>query len=171
MESLFLFWGGPSMSLDKNFSGYFVPVVKWVEGDFLFLQPLYLIPVEVFTTGLLKRPEYKTVIAVVEAVGGRVESFRKDMPAISEGHPEGRKLPVTLAPERAVRIAESALVSEGREGWRALAGSSHVMAREKEMRSCWKIWIRSGENLVDSVTGKEFPAGEFLGLMLPRELD
>ncbi len=159
------------MSLDEKFSGHFLPSVKWIEGDILFLQPLYLVPVEVFTTGMLKRPEYKTVVAVIEAVGGRVESLRKNMPAISEGNPEGRKLPVNLAPEKAVRIAECALVSEGREGWRALAGSSHVMARDRDMRSCWKIWIRSGESLVDSVTGKEFPAGEFLGMMLPRELD
>lgn len=158
------------MATGKEFCGHLVPAVQWSGQDELFLQPVYIVPLEIFTTGLLARPEYKTVMAIVEAVGGRVSIVAaKNVPKIAGGEPKGRKLPVNVALDRAVSSAESAGVSEGREGWRALAGSSHVMARESEARACWKVWIRSGGSLVDTVTGKSFPVGELLGLLLPQE--
>jgi len=32
---------------------------------------------------------------------------------------------------------------------------------------CWKVWVRNGENLVDSVSGKSLPLGDLVGLLLP----
>jgi len=158
------------MPADLEFSGYLASSVPWKEGDELFLQPVYLVPVEVFTTGLLSRPEYKTVIAVVEAVGGRVSiADSRKTPKVIEGEAKGRKFPANITFELAVASAENEAASQGRGGWRALLGSSHVLARESEARACWKIWIRSGDDLIDSVTGKHFPVAEFLGLLLPQE--
>lgn len=158
------------MTAGLEFRGNLAPSIQWNEDDEIFLQPVYLVPVEVFTTGLLARPEYKTVIAVVDAVGGRVSIVPlKKLPEILEGEPKGRKLPVNITLAGAVLGAESAAVSEGREGWRALARSSHVMARKSGVRQCWKVWVRDGANLVDTVSGKSFPVGELLGLFLPQD--
>ncbi len=158
------------METGRKFNGHLVPAVQWREKDEIFLQPVYLVPIEVFTTGLLARPEYKTVIAVVEAVGGRVSiADSSKTPKVIEGEPKGRKLPANITFELAVASAENEAASQGRGGWRALLGSSHVLARESEARACWKIWIRSGDDLIDSVTGKHFPVAEFLGLLLPQE--
>lgn len=81
--------------------------------------------------------------------------------------PEGVRLPVNISRKRAAAIAESAALSEGREGWRSLAVSSHVMAREEKVLACWIVWIRSGSSLTDSTSGKSVNAGEILGLVLP----
>ncbi|GAB6280330.1 MAG: hypothetical protein STSR0007_03930 [Thermovirga sp.] len=157
------------MPTDLEFNGYLAPSIHWGEGDELFLQPVYLIPVEVFTTGFLSRPEYKTVMATVDAVGGRVSiGPLKKTPAILTGEPDGRRLPVNITLVSAVLDAESAAALEGRDGWRALARSSHVMANESQARGCWKVWARDGESLVDTVTGRSFPVGELLGLFLPQ---
>ena len=158
------------MPAEIECSGYLAPSVHWKEGDELFLQPVYLVPVEVFTTGILSRPEYKTVIAVVDAVGGRVSIIsQKKAPAVMEGEPAGKKLPVNITLAVALLGAESAAVSEGREGWRALARSSHVMAKEPQARMCWKVWARDGEGLQDTVTGRSLAAGELFGLFLPQD--
>lgn len=158
------------MPTDLEFSGYMAPSVHWKEEDELFLQPVYLVPVEVFTTGFLSRPEYKTVMAVVDAVGGSVSIVPlKKPPAVLDGEPGGRRLPANITLATAVLGAESAAMSEGREGWRALARSSHVMAKEAQARICWKVWVRNGENLLDTVTGRSFPVGELLGLFLPQD--
>jgi hypothetical protein len=84
-----------------------------------------------------------------------------------EGEPEGIRLPVNISRPRAVMIAEGTAVTEGREGWRSLTGSCHVLAREEKALACWKAWIRSGDSLVDSTSGKKVSVGEMLGLMLP----
>jgi len=150
--------------------GHLAPSVTWNENSELFLQPVYLVPVEVFTTGLLSRPEYKTVTAVVDAVGGRVSIIlQKKTPAILEGEPAGRRLPANITLGDALLGAESAAVTEGREGWRALARSSHVMAKEVQARMCWKVWVRDGELLQDTVTGRSLSAGLLLGLFLPQD--
>lgn len=148
-------------------SGHIAPSVFLGEDDDLLLQPVYLVPVEVFTTGLLARPEYRTITVMVDGVGGRVSVFAGKNIQLSEGEPSGKKLPVNVTLSEALQAAESAAFSEGRGGWRALARSAHVMAIDSQIRMCWKVWVRNGENLVDSVSGKSLPLGDLVGLLLP----
>ena len=156
------------MSEPVLFKGYLEPSFNWNEEDELILQPVFMVPVEVFRTGFLIRPEYRTVMAIVEAVGGKVQFIpEKKAPGVLEPEPGGRRLPANSSADRALRNAESAAVTEGREGWRALSGSSHAMTREEKLRACWKIWVRHGETLTDSVNGNSMKAGELLGLILP----
>ncbi len=157
------------MAAPVPFKGFLEPSIEWGEEDDLVLQPVFLVPVEVFRTGFLTRPEYKTVVAIVEAVGGKVQFIQeKKAPRILDPEPEGSRLPANIPADRALRNAESAAVTEGREGWRALSGSSHVMAREEKMKACWKVWVRHGETLTDSINGNSMNAGELLGLLLPQ---
>ena len=58
------------MEETEVFSGCIEPALKWEEGDEVVLQPVYMIPVEVFRTGFFSRPSYKTVTVVVDASGG-----------------------------------------------------------------------------------------------------
>jgi len=150
------------------FRGCIEPVLKWEEGAEVLLQPVYLIPVEAFRTGLFARPAYRTLTVVVEASGGRAHIIHgRDALRVMEGEPEGVRLPVNVPRRRAVAIAEETAVTEGREGWRSLIGSCHVMAREEKALACWKAWIRSGDSLTDSTSGKKISVGRMLGLMLP----
>jgi hypothetical protein len=156
------------MENNQDFKGCIEPAIKWQAGAELILQPVYLVPVEVFRTGLLSRPTYGTVTVVVDAVGGRPQTLHgKETPKVTGSEPEGVRLPVNISRKRAAAIAESAALSEGREGWRSLAVSSHVMAREEKVLACWIVWIRSGSSLTDSTSGKSVNAGEILGLVLP----
>ncbi len=145
------------MEEDEVFSGCIEPAHEWEEGAELVLQPVYMIPVEVFRTGFFSRPTYRTVTVVVDASGGRVHITREaSLPRVMD-----------LSRRRAVMIAEGAAVTEGREGWRSLAGSCHVLAREEKALACWKAWIRSASFLIDSTSGKKVTLGEMLGLLLP----
>lgn len=156
------------MGENDAFRGCIEPVLKWEEGAEIVLQPVYLIPVEAFRTGLFSRPAYRTLTVVVDASGGRAHIIQeKDALRVMEGEPEGVRLPVNISLPRAVMIAEETAVTEGREGWRSLTGSCHVLAREEKALACWKAWIRSGDSLVDSTSGKKVSVGEMLGLMLP----
>jgi hypothetical protein len=156
------------MENNKDFKGCIEPTIKWEAGAELILQPVYLVPVEVFRTGLLSRPTYGTVTVVVDAVGGRTQILHgEEVLRVTGSEPEGVRLPVNISRERAVGTAKSAVISEGREGWRSLAGSSHAIAREEKVHACWIVWIRSGGSLTDSTSGKSVNAGEILGLVLP----
>ena len=156
------------MEEDEVFSGCIEPAHEWEEGAEVVLQPVYMIPVEVFRTGFFSRPTYRTVTVVVDASGGRVHITRgASLPRVMETEPEGLRLPVNLSRRRAMMIAEGAAVTEGREGWRSLAGSCHVLARKEKALACWKAWIRSASFLIDSTSGKKVTLGEMLGLLLP----
>ncbi|HON34005.1 MAG: hypothetical protein WBJ42_02630 [Thermovirgaceae bacterium] len=156
------------MEETEVFSGCIEPALKWEEGDEVVLQPVYMIPVEVFRTGFFSRPSYKTVTVVVDASGGRAQIIQdRDAPRVTKMEPQGIRLPANLSRRRAVMIAEAAAVTEGREGWRSLARSCHALAREEKALACWKAWIRSAGFLTDSTSGKRITLGEMLGLLLP----
>ena len=155
------------MEETEIFSGCIEPALEWEEGDEVVLQPVYMIPVEVFRTGFFSRPSYKTVTVVVDASAGRAHITRgKDALRVREMEPPGMRLPANLSRRTAVMIAEGAAVAEGREGWRSFTRSCHVMAREEKTVACWKAWIRSTDSLTDSISGKKVDLGEMLGLLL-----
>jgi len=152
---------------EKSRDGYLKPGRDLPENARFLLQPVFVVPVEVFTTGMLARPQYRRMKAVVEAVSGMVELFPEKKLVIEHREPpEGEILPASVKAAAAARVAEEAAMGEGREGWKALMRSAHAMARPEETVASWRIWIVKGDSLEDSLTGKTIKAGILLSMML-----
>jgi len=156
---------------EKSRDGYLKPGRDLPENARFLLQPVFVVPVEVFTTGMLARPQYRRMKAVVEAVSGMVELFPEKKLVIEHREPpEGEILPASVKAAAAARVAEEAAMGEGREGWKALLRSAHVMARGDETESTWRVWIVRGDSLEDSLTGRTIRAGVLLSMMLSEDM-
>ncbi len=155
---------------EKLRNGYLKPGRCLPENARFLLQPVFVVPVEVFTTGMLARPQYRRMKAVVEAGSGMVELFPEKKIVIEHREPpQGEKLPASVKAASAARVAEEAAIGEGREGWKALLRSAHVMARGEETEASWRVWIVRGDSLEDSLTGRTIRAGALLSMMLSED--
>ncbi len=149
--------------MDVPFYGYIKPKSEISLLEKCILQPVFVVPVEVFTRGLLRRPEYRHYQAVVDASTGKVEFFAEGaISVVEEEPPAGKMLPPVIGASQAAAVAESDARHSGREGWRAVLGSVYVTARSDRVIPTWRIWIRSDSSMTDSLTGRKIDGGVFL---------
>ncbi len=131
-------------------------------GEFI-LQPVFVVPVEIFTRGLLRRPEYRYYQAVVDASTGKTEYFPEGtVSVIEEEPPAGKTLPPVIGVTQAAAVAESDARHSGREGWRAVLGSAYVTARSDRVIATWRVWIVSDNSMTDCLTGRKIDGAVFL---------
>jgi hypothetical protein len=155
--------------VDKNFKGYIKPKKALEhEGEFI-LQPVYVVPVEVFSQGFLRRPEYKYYQAVVDASTGKAEFLPAGTVKVTEEEPPvGKVLPIAISASQAAALAEADAGHAGREGWRAVIGSAHAIARSEGLVATWRVWILSGDIMIDSLTERTIEGAFFLADFLDR---
>jgi len=143
---------------------------KELTSNKLILQPVYVIPLEIFTTGLLSRPQYIHKLAVVEASGGIVEFFpTKKINIEDEEPPVGVRLPVNIGKDEAVNKALMAAEMEGRGGWRSFLRSVWPSVVEEKVSICWRVWYLDGNQAVDTVTSKKIDASVWLSIVMSSE--
>lgn len=156
--------------METVFTGYIRPKNEMSpECDFL-LQPVFVVPVEIFSRGLLLRPQYRYFQAVVDASTGKTEFFAEGTVSVAEGDPPaGKALPAAIkSTSHAAALAESEAERAGREGWRALLGSAHALARNDDVIATWRVWMLSGNSMTDSLTARKIEGGLFLADFLNR---
>jgi hypothetical protein len=149
--------------VDKNFKGYIKPKKEMEhEGEFI-LQPVYVVPVEVFSRGFLRRPEYKYYQAVVDASTGNAEFLPAGTVRVTEEEPPaGKVLPIAINASQAAALAETDAGRTGREGWRSVLGSAHAIARSEGLVATWRVWILSGDIMIDTLTERTIEGALFL---------
>lgn len=156
--------------MENKFGGHIRPKKELAFGNDCILQPVYVVSLEVFRRGLLTRPEYKHYQAVVDAGTGKVEFFPSGSIHVISGLPfDGKTLPVLIGTTEAEALAEMAARQPGKGGWKSFLSSIHVFAATQKTISTWRIWIASGDKLIDSVTEKEINVGVFLAQFLSGE--
>ena len=147
--------------------GYVTPSNTEIVSGKLILQPIYLVPLEIFQTSLLSRPQYIHKLAVVEASGGSVEFFPMGKLKIEEKDPpEGMKLSVNLEKKSALNRALMAAEMEGREGWRSFFRSIWPSADESKVSLRWRLWYLDGMYAVDSISSKRIDPGVLLSIIM-----
>jgi hypothetical protein len=153
--------------MDEPFYGYLKPKRGINHNGEFILQPVFVVPVEIFTRSLLLRPEYKYYQAVVDASTGETEYFPEGaVSVIEEEPPAGKILPPVISASQAAVAAEAQTRHSGREGWKAVLGSAYVTARSERVTAAWRLWIISGNSMIDSLTGKKIDGAGFLARFL-----
>ncbi|MGC9372211.1 MAG: hypothetical protein ACP5CD_00880 [Thermovirgaceae bacterium] len=149
--------------MDAPFYGYIKPKREITQTGEFILQPVFVVPVEVFTRGLLRRPEYRYYQAVVDASTGKAEYFPEGAVSVIEREPPaGKTLPPVIGASKAAAVAESEARHSGREGWRAVLGSAYVTARSDRVIATWRVWLLSDNSMTDSLTGRKIDGAVFL---------
>jgi hypothetical protein len=149
-----------------DFRGTLSPVFELGEGPFI-LVPTYLVPVEVFSRGMMTRTSYSFFTAVVDAVSGAVSLHPPKTLLVAESEPpEGKKLDAKISVEVALDLAESAAHSIGKGKWTGAFRYNSVLVDREKVLSTWRVWRVEGEVLVDSVTGRRENLGTLVAAIL-----
>ena len=158
------------MHKEKETPKGYIKTDKDLTSNKLILQPVYVIPLEIFKTGLLSRPQYVHKLAVVEASGGTVELFPTKKIKIEDKEPPvGVRLPVNIEKGEAVRRALMAAEMEGRGGWRSFLRSVWPSVAEDKVCICWRIWYLDDNQAVDTVTSKKIAGSVWLSIVMSSE--
>ncbi|MFP4482501.1 MAG: hypothetical protein ACLFN0_06900 [Thermovirgaceae bacterium] len=155
--------------MDKPFNGYIKPKNEIRQDEKLILQPVFVVSVEVFTRGLLRRPEYRYYQAVVDASTGNSEFFPDgSVSVLEEEPPAGKAIPPVIDASQAVAVAELDARHSGRQGWKAVFGSAYVKARKESVVATWRVWVLLEDSMTDSLTGRKIDGAVFLANFLNR---
>lgn len=147
---------------------FLMPKLETKERDRAVLSPVWLIPAEIFSRGMLKRPTYRYNTIVLDAMtGSPVMILEGDVPwKETTTFPEGRVLEPAIERSRASFFAEKAIGNSKPQGWRSIGNfcSVHVDAEKAKLR--WRpILLREGIPL-DGLTGTPLVGSELLTALL-----
>lgn len=148
--------------MKNGFSGILSPACEMGEGPFILI-PAYIVPVEVFSRGMMTRTSYTFFTALVDAVNGSVSLHPpKSLVVIESEPPEGKRLEARVSGEMAIELAEDAGRSLGKEKWTATFRYNSVKVNREKLKATWKVWKIDGETVVDTLTGRR----ENLGILV-----
>ncbi|MFA0889072.1 MAG: hypothetical protein ACC613_08260 [Synergistales bacterium] len=149
-----------------DFKGTLSPLIELGEGPFI-LVPTYLVPVEVFSRGMLTRTCYSFFTAIVDAVSGTVSLHPpKSVLVLDSEPPEGKRLEAKVSVEMALDLAEEAARAMGKGKWTGALRFNSVMVEHEKIRPTWRVWRVEGEILVDSLTGRRENLGTLVAAIL-----
>jgi hypothetical protein len=124
------------------------------EGPFILI-PTFLVPLEVFSRGMMTRTSYSFFTAMVDAVSGSVSLHPPKSLNVSEMEPpEGKRLEPKVPCQLALDLAEEAGRSMGKGKWTAAFRYNSVMVDREKVRPTWRVWRVQGETVIDTVTGR-----------------
>lgn len=152
--------------MQNDFRGMLAPIFELKEGPFL-LVPVFVVPVEIFSRGMMTRTSYSFHVALVDAVNGQVTLLpQKSVVVLDMELPEGKSLEPRVTRERAIDLAEEAARLVGKGKWTGALRYNSVMVDRERVRSTWCVWKVEGESLVDSSTGRRENLGSLLVALL-----
>jgi hypothetical protein len=152
--------------MQDEFRGMLAPVLELNEGPFL-LVPVFLVPVEIFSRGMMTRTSYSFHAALVDAVNGQVTLLPlKSVAVIETELPEGKRLEARVSRQRAIDLAEEAARLMGKGKWTGALRYNSVMVDLDRVRSTWRVWKIEGESLIDSSTGRRENLGSLVASLL-----
>jgi hypothetical protein len=148
--------------MEKLFRGTLSPILEIGNGPFI-LVPTYLVPLEVFSRGMMTRTSYSFYTALVDAVSGTVSLHSpKSVMATETEPPEGKRLEAKVSEEMAIALAEEAGRCLGKGKWTAAFRYNSVMVEHEKIRPTWRVWRVEGETMIDALTGRR----ENLGILV-----
>lgn len=152
--------------MENIFRGTLSPTCEIGEGPFI-LVPTYLVPVEVFSRGMMTRTSYSFFTALVDAVSGSVSLHPPKSILVDETEPpEGKRLEPKVSGEIAITLAEYAGRSMGKGKWTAAFRYNSVMVDREKMKPTWRIWKVEGETMIDVLTGRRENVGTLVAAIL-----
>jgi len=152
--------------MQDEFRGMLAPLFELREGPFL-LVPVFLVPVEIFSRGMMTRTSYSFHAALVDAVNGQVALLPLKSVAVIEAElPEGKRLEARVSRQRAIDLAEEAARLMGKGKWTGALRYNSVMVDQDRVRSTWRVWKIEGESLIDSSTGRRENLGSLVASLL-----
>lgn len=152
--------------MENIFRGTLSPVCEMKEGPFI-LVPTYIVPIEVFSRGMMTRTSYSFFTALVDGVSGSVSLHPPKSIVVDESEPpEGKRLEPKLSGEMAIYLAENAGRSMGKGKWTAAFRYNSVMVDREKMKPAWRVWKVEGEIMVDTLTGRRENLGTLVAAIL-----
>ncbi len=152
--------------MENIFRGTLSPAFEMGEGPFVLI-PTYLVPVEVFSRGMMTRTSYSFYTALVDAVSGSVSLHPPKAILVDESEPpEGKRLEPKVSGEMALNLAEDAGRSMGKGKWTAAFRYNSVMVDREKMKPTWRVWKVEGETMIDTVTGRHENVGALVAAIL-----
>lgn len=147
---------------------YLVPALELEPEDRAVISPVWLVPGEVYTRGMLKRPSYKYQTVVVDAMSGSVLMVLDGDPHLKETAdlPQHRLLEPVIERARAAFFAERGLQNSGPQGWKAFGSfvSVHVDPDRATLR--WRLVVLRGFQALDGLDGQPLKGSELLTALL-----
>jgi hypothetical protein len=155
--------------MEDDFRGMLKPAFELGEGPFL-LVPVFLVPVEIFSRGMMTRTSYSFHVALVDAVNGQVTLLpQKSVSILETEPPQGKRLNPKVRRQEAVELAEEAGRSMGKGKWTGAFRYNSVMVDQDHVSSTWRVWKVEGDSLVDSLTGRRENLGFLVAALIGGE--
>ena len=152
--------------MEDIFRGILSPAFQLGEGPFI-LFPTYIVPLEVFSRGMMTRTNYTFFTALVDAVNGSVSLYPpKSLVVVESGPPDGKTLEAKVSGLMAIELAESAGRCLGKEKWTAAFRYNSVKVDREKLRATWRVWKVEGETVVDTLTGRRENLGTLVAAIL-----
>lgn len=138
------------------------------EGDRAVVSPVWVIPVEVFSRGMLKRPTYNYNTVILDAMTGSAITILEGDPGWKETteFPDVRVLEPVIERSRASFLAEKAIENLKPQGWRSIGSfcSVHVDPQKAKLR--WRLVVLRKGLPLDGLTGEPLKGSELLAALL-----
>jgi len=136
-------------------------------GPFI-LFPTYLVPLEVFSRGLTKRPTYSFIAALVDAVSGSVSLYpASEITILDSELPALKKLQPKISIGLAIELAEEAGRVMGKGGkWVSAFTVNSVKVEGSKVKAAWRAWRLDEGSLTDTLSGRVEEFGAFLAKLL-----
>ncbi|MCF7936939.1 MAG: hypothetical protein K9L28_11415 [Synergistales bacterium] len=144
----------------------FLPVTVAIpDPERFILFPYFVVPVELFTRGLLSPPRYDYLWVLVNAVTGQAEERETRAIRLVREGPGGTRIQPRIGPDQAAPAAENAAASGGRRGWGLMRGADAYGVRRR-IAPCRRVWALQGGVITDTYTGRALRQDALLGTLL-----
>lgn len=153
--------------MEQLFEGTLTRSLELGKGPFI-LFPTYLVPLEVFSRGLTKRPTYSFLTALVDAVSGSVSLYpASEITILDSELPALKKLQPKISIGLATELAEEAGRIAGKGGkWVSAFTVNSVKVEGSKVKAAWRAWRLDGGSLTDTLTGHVEEFGALLATLL-----
>ncbi len=133
----------------------------------VFALPFYVVPVEIFTRGMLIRPSYVRGVVLVDGLSA-VATFLDGTPSLEERCLRAEWLPPRLSVREAEIVAQRMEAERGRSGFfPRFSRVSSVHVREEDVRLVWRVWFQDEEHsVIDAFSGDRVGEGDLVSLFL-----
>jgi hypothetical protein len=133
----------------------------------VFALPFYMVPVEIFTRGMLIRPSYVRGVVLVDGLSA-VATLLDGAPSLEERRIRAEWLLPRLSVREAESVAQRIEVGSGRSGGVfRFSRVSSVHVREEDIRLVWRVWFQDeAHGMVDAFSGDRVEKSDLMSLFL-----
>ncbi len=144
------------------------PVLTLKDGDRTVVSPVWFVPAEIFSRGMLKKPSYQYRTVVIDAMTG---AFLLDMdrdPTWEETRetPPRKILQPVIERFRAAFLAERSLQNRGHRGWRSFGNYLSVQVDPEKALLRWRHVVLRDRVALDGLTAEPLKGSELLTALL-----